>query len=549
MATDPQTAEDLFQSAQAALARGEWQEARERFEAALAERESAAAWEGLGWAGWWLSDAEVAMPARERAYRAYRVTGDDMGAARVAAWLAADHREFRDEPAVGRGWLRRAHRLVDELPESADHGWVALIDGDFALNVDGDPVAAERLSDTAAGLGRALGVPDLEAIGLAQGGVARVLQGRVEEGMRRLDEASAIAVGEELQLPASMAWSLCCMVSACDGVGDFPRAAQWCNAMRAFADRWGGRQILGICRSAYGRVLATSGDWPAAEAELTAAVGDLEAARPGMAAGGLVRLGELRARQGRVDEARALFERAGSRGLVGLGELALDDGDASAAADAAERVLRGVSTESVLDRLPALELLVRARARLGDLEAAAVACEQVAGATEALGTPYLRGRARLIAGELAAAAGNLDEARHAFEDAVDLLTDGSAPYDAAVARLELARALAALGRDRQAAAEALAAREAFAALGASRDLRRAEGPLAEPAPASPAGELSPRELEVLRLVAQGLSDAEIAERLVVSPHTVHRHVANTRAKLRLPSRSAAVAYAARAGLL
>ena len=63
------------------------------------------------------------------------------------------------------------------------------------------------------------------------------------------------------------------------------------------------------------------------------------------------------------------------------------------------------------------------------------------------------------------------------------------------------------------------------------------------------GELSPREVEILRLVAQGLGDAEIAERLVLSPHTVHRHVANVRTKLRLPSRTAAVAYAARAGLL
>jgi DNA-binding CsgD family transcriptional regulator len=63
------------------------------------------------------------------------------------------------------------------------------------------------------------------------------------------------------------------------------------------------------------------------------------------------------------------------------------------------------------------------------------------------------------------------------------------------------------------------------------------------------GELTARELEVLRLVAQGMSDAEIAERLVVSQHTVHRHVANVRTKLRLPSRAAAVAYAARAGLI
>jgi len=63
------------------------------------------------------------------------------------------------------------------------------------------------------------------------------------------------------------------------------------------------------------------------------------------------------------------------------------------------------------------------------------------------------------------------------------------------------------------------------------------------------GELSAREREVLGLVAQGLSDTQIAERLVISPHTVHRHMANVLAKLQLPTRAAAAAAAAHAGLL
>jgi DNA-binding CsgD family transcriptional regulator len=121
------------------------------------------------------------------------------------------------------------------------------------------------------------------------------------------------------------------------------------------------------------------------------------------------------------------------------------------------------------------------------------------------------------------------------EDAIDLFEACSAPYEAARARLVLSAALAALDRSAHAAAAAKAAREALALLGARHD---------------GAGDaLSPRELDVLRLVADGLSDAEIAQRLFLSPHTVHRHVANARTKLRLPSRAAAVAYATRAGLL
>ena len=381
-----------------------------------------------------------------------------------------------------------------------------------------------------------------------------MIGGRVAEGMRLLDEASAIAAAEELRFPLSQGWALCYLIAACDGVGDFPRATQWCMVMRDVAERWGARQLIGVCRSTYGRVLATSGDWVRAEDELVAAVADLEATRPAQASGGLARLAELRARQGRTAEARALYERAGSSGVLGLGELALHAGEPADAADAAERVLRRLPAADVLGRVPALELLVRARAQLGRLDEARAAFEELERASAVLGTPYLLGRVRLVAAELACAEGDYEEARRAGEDAIDRLTDASAPYDAAVARLWLARALRALGREESALASARAARDAFATLGAVRELGRAEALLAGPeayagAGADGLGELSPREVEILRLVAQGLGDAEIAERLVLSPHTVHRHVANVRTKLRLPSRTAAVAYAARAGLL
>jgi ATP/maltotriose-dependent transcriptional regulator MalT len=321
--------------------------------------------------------------------------------------------------------------------------------------------------------------------------------------------------------------------------------------MRDIAERWGGRQLMAVCRSTYGRVLATSGDWERAEGELVAALTEMEASRPGQASGGLVRLGELRARQGRTDEARALFERAGTAGRLGLGELALNDGDAATAADAAERVVRRLPEADMLSRVPALELLVRAQAALGRLGDAARSLAQLEEAGERLGTPYLLGRVGLVAGELALARGASDEARRACEDAVDRLTESSAPYDAAVARVVLARALTAQGRPEHAEAELRTARDAFAEFGAMWDLARAEAMLAGGAAgrAEAVGELSAREVEIVRLVARGLSDAEIADRLVLSPHTVHRHVANVRTKLRLPSRTAAVAYAARAGLI
>ena len=551
MTGNAQTVGDRLAQGRDALARGAWLEARDCFAGAVQNEGSGEAWEGLGWAGYWLHDAELTVGSRERAYQAYRGSGDPSGAGRVAAWLAADFLEFRGDDAVASGWLERAHRLLDDLPPGADHGWLAVIEGSFELGVRGDLRTVIRLARAAADIGRQCAVPDLEAIGLSLEGLALVGQARVSEGVRRLDEASAIATGEELQLPISLGWALCYVIAACEAVGDFPRATQWCEVMRASSERWGARHSRGICRSTYGTVLVCCGEWERAETELTGAIGDLEAARPGIVGGGLVRLGELRARQGRPQDARDLFERAGAnrQGLLGLGGLALDEGDAEGAADAAERVLRRLPSDNVVGQIAGLELLARARAELGELEAAAAACGDLEDAAAAIGTPYLDGRAELVKAEVLMCRGSYHDARRAFEDALDRFAEVAAPYDAARAQLGLARALAALGRDDAAAAEAQTARDEFAALGAIREVRRAEAPLLDGATRPSLRELTPRELEILRLVAQGLNNAEIADRLVLSPHTVHRHMANTRAKLRLPSRAAAVAYAARVGLL
>ena len=543
--------DDPLVAGHAALAGGDWAKAQERFEAVLATSPTPEGWEGLGWAGWWLGDEELTFTARDRAFRLFREAGDRAGAARLATWIAADFREFRGDVAIGRGWLERTHRLLDGLPDSAERGWLMLTEADFALNVDRDLAATRELAATATELARRLRLADQEAVGLALDGLASVGLGELEQGMKRLDEAAAIAVGEDLQLPLSSGWAICCLVSACDGVGDFDRAAQWCEALREFVEHWGGRQLLGVCRTSYGRILATRGDWAEAEGELTAALADFETARPAMAAAGLVRLGELRTRQGRAEDARRLFERAGPQGLVGLGNVALDGGDSLSGSELAQRALRRLPAPALLDRLPALELLARSLAAHGDLEGADRALDELQHAARAYPTAYIRGRAALAAGDVAAARGDGDAARRAYEDSIDAFEEGSAPYESALARLGLAAVLLVLDRPDHAATQAGRAREIFDRLGAERDRRRADELLAKLRAPGVDGfdELTRREVEVLQLVARGLSDAEIAEELVLSPHTVHRHVANVRTKLALPSRAAAVAYAARAGLL
>jgi DNA-binding CsgD family transcriptional regulator/tetratricopeptide (TPR) repeat protein len=548
MAFELETVEDLVAAGNAALRGSDWEESRWLFESALAREQSVVAWEGLSWATSWLGDTDASLAAREQAFRAYRAAGDVGGASRMAGWLANDALHFRGDEAVAAGWLERGRSLLEGRPPSSDYGWLLIIEGYYALEVDADPATAATKGAEAAALGAELRVSDLVALGIAIEGAARVVQGQVDEGLRRLDEAAAVSVGEEFELPISPAWALCILIAVCERVGDFGRVAQWCEAMRSIGERRNGRHLIGVCRSAYGQVLTCRGEWPAAEAELMAALGDLEAMRPGMAPDGLARLGELRVRQGRIEDARALFERALPHrpALVGLGTLALDEGDALGAADIAERILRRVGEAAPIERIPALELLARAQAEQADFDAAGKALVELTDIVERLGTPYLRGRGRLVAGEVAELSGDHEQARRSLEDAIDLFAEAAAPYEAALSRLSLSRTLASLGRADAASGEAERAREAFAKLGASRDASRSGGIGQE---AGGLGELTPREREVLTLVAQGLSDAAIAERLVVSPHTVHRHVANVRTKLRLPSRAAAVAYATREGLL
>ncbi|HKE67655.1 MAG TPA: LuxR C-terminal-related transcriptional regulator [Nocardioidaceae bacterium] len=530
----------LVATGQDALGRAAWGPAKAAFEAAVATTDSPEAWEGLSRAAWWQGDQERTMTARESAYRGYRRVGDAYGAARMAMWLASDHLDFRGDEAVASAWLRRGWDLVGDLEPSTEQGNLLVLEADIALLNHSDPATAERLSRQALDIGRAVPDSGVEVIALAILGSAEIAAGRVSEGVRRLEECASLAVTEEFGDAAAPGWALCHTVTACADVGDFARAEQWCRAMHAWSATWQARHFFGICRTAYGDVLATCGDWSSAEEELTSAMEDLSTTRPGLAAPAAVRLGCLRARQGDLAEARRLFESALPlpSAIVSLGGLDLDAGDPTAAADAAERALRRLGQASVLERFSALELLAEAHAAAGDAAEATAAADQVELDATQLATPYMRGRGRLVRARVLSAAAEHDGARQAAEDAVDLFTSSAAPYEAAESRMVLAAALEALGRVDRAAAEAQAAREAFALLGTA-----AVGePVAREA-------LSAREIDILRLVAHGMSNAQIADRLFLSPHTVHRHVANIRTKLDVPSRAAAVGYATRHGLL
>jgi hypothetical protein len=116
----------------------------------------------------------------------------------MAIWLANDHLDFRGEEAVAQGWLRRATRILDDLDSAPEHGWLAALEAQFALEA-GELAEAARIGTRARQLGRDLGITDLEMLGLATEGLARVTEGELKEGMWRLDEAAAAALGGEFE--------------------------------------------------------------------------------------------------------------------------------------------------------------------------------------------------------------------------------------------------------------------------------------------------------------------------------------------------------------
>ncbi len=542
---------------QAALARGAWAEARDAFEGALREAETAEALEGLGVAAWWLDLCDLVFDSRERAYRLFLGAGDRLGAARVAVWLAWDCWAFRGESAVANGWLQRARRLLEDQP-CVERAWLECREGALALLDDGDPDRAHAHAAEAIRAAQASGSLDLEMLGRALGGLALVASGAVAEGMGALDEVNTAVVAGELKDLVAIGLSCCYMIAACERVRDYDRAMQWCTRLKAFCAKWGLRPLFAVCRTQYASICMWRGTWLEAEEELIAATTELTASRPAMTADGVVRLGELRRRQGRLVEAAALFEQAEQHplALLGRAELAFDRGDRRAAGEDAARYLRRVMPHNRTDRAAGLDLLIRALAGTGDLDGARTALAELEAIANLLGTIPLKAAARIGAGHVAAATGDLDGARRLVEDGVDLYLESGAPYEVAKGRIELARLLAATGDYEGGAREATRAVDLLIELKADLDLSRARAILEQcresPAATGPSidrGGLTARELEVLRLVATGLSNQAIGERLFVSEHTVHRHLANIFAKLSVSSRAAAVAQAARRGLV
>jgi LuxR family transcriptional regulator, maltose regulon positive regulatory protein len=542
-----------------ALARGEWKAARASFELALRLEQTPEAMEGLGSAAAGLDDGATTFDAREQAYRLYRRRGDRHAAGRVAIALADDYYNFRRELAVAGGWLQRARRLLAGLASIPEHGWLRLAECFFALTEKGDAARGVELAREGAAIARDIGDVDLEMTAVAIEGLSLVLEGKVSEGMPRIDEATAAIVSGEMTDPVAISRACCVLVVACERSRDFERAAQWCRHIKEVSRRMRFGFPLALCRIHYATVLSWRGAWAEAEGELQAVVKQFGTTYEALKQEALAALANLRRQQGRFDEAAAILRQIDGFPLAILARaaLALDRGQAAAAAALAQRSLRRLPASNQTDRVPALEVLLRAQLTLGQPNEARAALEQIRSIAGRFGTDSMQASALVADALVAAAEGDHPRACDALEDAIALYTRSNGPFELARCRVELGRVLAACGDHEESDDQIDRAFQAFERLGAAAHvaivtaLRRelAAGGRAAPRARKPTdASLTRREVEVLGLVAQGLSNHKIARRLVISEFTVKRHVANLLGKLNLPSRAAAAAYAARAGL-
>jgi DNA-binding CsgD family transcriptional regulator len=526
-----------------ALAAADWPTARRSFEEALAESESAEALDGLSQALHFQREYDAAIEAKERAFAAYRSEGRPADAADTARWLAFLHGTYLGNFSVASGWMGRAQGLLEDVEECAAHGWLVLDGAVFTRDAN----EREQCAASALTIARRFGDADLEFEAIALLGESKVATGRLAEGMRLLDQAMAALTAGEVAAHGAKGEICCRLLSACEHATDVQRAEEWITLVDrhvAWTDF-----VRPTCRTHYGGILVALGRWDEAEAELGYAIETFERGYRGDGAFPLVRLAGLRVRQGRYEEAERLLEGVEWHPVArrATATIALARGDLRLAEELAQLCFEG-SDPADIACAPLLELLVEIQLARGEGEEAHATLSRLQELASGAGGELVGAFAELAAGRVGAA-GDEDGATAHLTRALEVFAALGLPHEAGRVRLELARALSA-GSPDAAAGEARLALAAFERLGAARDADAAAALLRELGGGARSwprghGKLTKRESEVLPLVAAGLSNADIAERLFISRRTAEHHVASIISKLGLRNRAEAAAYAVR----
>jgi DNA-binding CsgD family transcriptional regulator len=534
---------DQLELARAAFARNEWAAAARAFVAADGGAEAIGA-EDLATAGLvhhLIGDDDGAVAFMSRSHQAYLADGQPLLAARMAFYLGMVVAE-RGDFAVAGGWLSRAQRLVDDAGvDSIERGYLLLPEA--IRLVDTDPATALARFEEAAAIADRFAERDLAEMARLGRGRCLMRLGQIERGVALLDDAMLAVTSGEVG-PVTVGIVYCAAIEAYNEIFDLRRAQGWTEAL----DRWCAEHpdlapFRGRCLVFRADLMRFHGSWPEADVEVQRAEAWLLRPPPEPAVGEAYYVeAELHRLRGELDSAESAYVEGakwGRRPEPGLALLRVAQGRIAGALTMIRRAIDETPTE--LARAPLLEALVEIAIVAGDHDQGRTAADELGRLAGVASAPLLDAIAARADGSASLAAGDARAALAAFRRASELWQALDAPYDLARVRVGIASACRALGDDETAAIQLAAARDVFERLGAVPDLRRVDAIAGEPPP-TPGG-LSARELEVIRALAAGRTNREIAANLGISERTVDRHVSNIFTKLDVSSRAAATAFA------
>jgi DNA-binding NarL/FixJ family response regulator len=535
-------------SAIAAIRAGDIPGARRALDGRISETDDPDAHLLAGILAFVLCESAVAFPYLDAAFRGYRSIAANRRAALTASFLGRLFFDGLGNRAAANGWFSRAERLLGDEVMCPERGWlaVALVGCSIA---DADEL--DRSASLALDIARRFDDVALECKALADSGLAMVSQGRIDEGMVRLDEAMAIVTSGECTNPVVSGTALCCLLSACERAGDLRRAEEWTLALEAMNFLTLEQPLFfSHCRTAYGTVLCDMGRWTEAEATLRVGLQtgrDLHSLVRHMNRGALA---DLWIRQGRLDDAERLLTGYEDRveTLAPLAHLHLARHRLDLASAVARQALRMLGGDRMRSA-PLLLCLIDAELGRDNPEAAAAAADRLQVMATERPVPLLLGHAALASARVAIVADDRASAVRALDAGLRALGDVDGPLLRAALHLEMARVHMSVDPG-VAIAEARAAFGLYERIGSPLAGRAVEilhdlGVSVHLAPrcVDAAAALTNREREVLSLVASAQSNAEIATRLYISVRTVETHVSSILAKLGLRSRAEATIYA------
>jgi DNA-binding CsgD family transcriptional regulator len=501
----------------------------------------------LASAAYLVGQAQESLDSWVKAHQEYARIGDVAQAARCAFWLAFGLLN-NGELARGGGWVDRAQRLLDDRKlRCVEHGYLRYATA-LRAALSGDLEAAQAGFGYAARMGQRFRDAELSTLARIGQGRCLIHIGQVDQGLALMDEAMA-AVGAMEVSAMAIGDSYCTVIEGCQELFDFRRAQEWTTALTRWCDAQPELVLYrGNCLIHRAEIMRLRGAWPDALAEVERACNRL-ADPPGQAALGLACYirGDLHRLRGELSAANDAYRMANELGREpqpGLALLRLAQGRIGAAEAAIRRVLHEEQDPVTRAKMlgPYVEILLAA----GDVDAAQAAADELATVSARLSQPYLRALTRHVTGAVLLARAD-PRALVTLREAWQAWREMEAPYEAARARVLLGLAYRAFGDEEGAEMELDAARTVFAQLSAAVDLAQVQSLSGVASPPRADG-LTAREIEVLNLVAQGKTNRQIADDLVISEKTVASHVSHIFTKLRLSSRAAATAYAYGHGL-